>query len=113
MVGLGPHGELPWGVFRRRTYLPGGTGTTGGPVKADPQYRITGDVVAWGPFDTGMALGPTRLLGVPIQHKGLQVLAVFELMLPAIGSTRRADHIDLVLLLRGHQKVGIHIAAVE
>ena len=53
------------------------------------------------------------MLGVPIQHKGLQVLAVFELMLPAIGSTRRADHIDLVLLLRGHQKVGIHIAAVE
>jgi hypothetical protein len=37
---------------------------------------------------------------------------MFHLVLPAIGSIRGTDHIDLVLL-RGHQEVGIHIAAVE
>src|SRR4051812_44481780 len=57
MVGLGPHGELPWGVFRRGTHLPGGTDTTSGPVKAEPKHRIARDIVAWRPFDTRMPLG--------------------------------------------------------
>ena len=35
VVGLRADGELPWGVLRRGTHLPGGTGTTGGLVKAD------------------------------------------------------------------------------
>ena len=59
-----------------------------------------------------MPLGTVGLLGVPIQDEGLQVIAVLDLMLPAIGPKGRADHIDLVLL-RGHQEVGIHVAAVE
>lgn len=71
MVGLGPHGELPRGVFRRRTHLPTGTGTTGGPVKANPKHRIPGDIVAWGPFNTRMPLGTVGLVGVPIQYEGL------------------------------------------
>jgi hypothetical protein len=71
MVGLGPHGELPRGVFRRRTHLPGWAGPTGGLVKADPKHWIPGDIVAWGPFDTCMPLGTVGLVGVPIQHKGL------------------------------------------
>ena len=33
VVGLGPDGELPWGVFRRGAHLPCGTDATGGPVK--------------------------------------------------------------------------------
>ena len=41
VVGLGSDGELSWGVFGRRAHLPGGTGATGGPVKADPKHRIT------------------------------------------------------------------------
>jgi hypothetical protein len=71
MVGLGPHGELPRGVFRRRTHLPGGTGPTGSLVKADPKYRIAGDIVAWRPSDTRMPLGTVRLLRLPIQDEGL------------------------------------------
>ena len=113
MVGLGPDRELPWGVFRRGAHLTGGTGATGGPVKPDPKDRIARDIVAWRPFDTGMSLGTVGLLGVPIQDKGLQVIAVCDLMLPAIGPKGRSDDIDLVLLLRGDQEVGIHIAAVE
>ena len=60
-----------------------------------------------------MPLGTVGLLGLPIQDKGLQVIAVSDLMLPAIGPKGRPDHIDLVLALRRDQEVGIHIAAVE
>src|ERR687883_830440 len=101
VVGLGADGELPWGVFRRGTHLTGRTGTTGGLVKPDPKHRIAGDIVAWGPFDTRMPLGTAGLVGVPIQHKGLQVIAMGNLVLPTIGPKGWANHIDLVLL-RGH-----------
>src|SRR5215813_1297855 len=84
MVGLGPHGKLPRGVFRRRTHLPGGTGTTGGLVKADAKHWIAGDIVAWGPFDTRRPLGTAGLVGVPIQDEGLQVIAMGNLVLPTI-----------------------------
>ena len=59
-----------------------------------------------------MPLGTAGLVGLPIQDEGLQVIAVGDLVLPTIGPKGRPDHIDLVLL-RGHQEVGIHIAAVE
>ena len=68
--------------------------------------------MAWGPFDTRMPLGTVGLVRLPIQDEGLQVIAVFNLVLPAIGSKGGPNHINLVLL-RGHQEVGIHIAAVE
>ena len=51
-------------------------------------------------------------MGVPIQDEGLQVIAMGDLMLPAVGPKGRPDHIDLVLLC-GHQEIGIDIAAVE
>jgi hypothetical protein len=65
------------------------------------------------PMDTGIALGTVRLLGVPINDKGLQVMALARPSLPAIGPKGRPDDIDLVRGLGGNQKVGIHIAAVE
>jgi len=68
--------------------------------------------VAWGPFDTRMPLGTAGLVGVPIQHKGLQVIAMGKLVLPTRGPKGRSDHIDLVLRC-GHQEVGIDRAAVE
>jgi hypothetical protein len=40
VIGSGPDGELPGGVFRRGAHLTSGTGATGGPVKADPKHRI-------------------------------------------------------------------------
>ena len=60
-----------------------------------------------------MALGTARLLGLPIDDKGLQVIAFARPPLPAIGPKGRPDHIDLMLGLGGDQEVGIHIAAVE
>src|SRR5712691_1764902 len=113
VVGLGPDGQLPWGIFGRGTRTAGGTYATGGPVKADTNDRIARDIGTWRPFDTGMPLGTVGLLRFPIHHKGLQVIALPGLMLPTIGPKRRPDHIDLVLVLRRDQEVGIHIAAVE
>src|SRR5215470_4901230 len=40
MVGLGADGELAWSILGCGTYVTGGTGTTGGPVKPDPKHRI-------------------------------------------------------------------------
>ena len=113
VVGLGPDGELPWGVFRRGARLTGGTGATGGPVKTDAHDGSAGYITPWGPFDTGMPLGTARLFCLPIDDKGLQVIAFPGLMWPTLGPKRRPDHIDLVLALRRDQEVGIHIAAVE
>jgi hypothetical protein len=53
-----------------------------------------------------MSLGTAGLVGVPIQDEGLQGIALGNLVLPTIGPKGRSDHIDLVLL-RGHQEVGI------
>src|SRR6266702_7103902 len=112
MVSLGADGELAWRIFGCGTDVTGGTGATGGLVKPDPKHRIAGDIVAWGPFDTGMPLGTAGLVGVSIQDEGLQVIAMGDFMLPAVGPKGRPNHIDLVLL-RGHQEIGIHVAAVE
>jgi hypothetical protein len=71
---------------------------TGGPVKPDTNDRIARDIAAWRPFHTPMPLGTLGLLGVPMNDKGLQVIAMFDLMLPAIGPKGRPHHIDLVWL---------------
>ena len=47
--------------------------------------------------DAGMTLGAARLLGFPIQDKGLQVIALSALVLPAIGAEGGPNHIDLML----------------
>jgi hypothetical protein len=60
-----------------------------------------------------MPLRTVGLLRVPIQYKGLEVIAVFDLMLPAIRPTRRPDHSDMVLALRRDQEVGIHVATIK
>jgi hypothetical protein len=60
-----------------------------------------------------MALGTARLLRVPIQDKGLYIVALSAVMLLAIGAEGGDHHIDLMLGLGRDQEVGIDIAAVE
>ena len=60
-----------------------------------------------------MALGTARLLGLPIDDKGLQVIALPFPPLPTVGPKRRTNHIDLMLGLGGDEEVRIDIAAVE
>ncbi len=50
-----------------------------------------------------LPLRTVGLLGVPIQHKGLQGIALSGLILPALGSKGRTHHVDLILPLRGHE----------
>ena len=71
MVGLGPHGELPRGISRRRAYLPGETGTTGGAIKANADDGCPSDIPPWRPLDTRLSLGTARLVGLPIYGKDL------------------------------------------
>jgi len=86
MVDLQPDRELPGSRVRRSARPAGGTRATGGPVKPDADDRIARHIVPRPPVDTGMSLGTVRLLGVPIQDKGLQVMALSSLMLTAIGA---------------------------
>jgi hypothetical protein len=60
-----------------------------------------------------MPLGTVRLPGLPIQDKGLQVVALPGLMLPAIGPKGRAHHIDVILTLCGDEELRVHITAIE
>jgi hypothetical protein len=113
VVRLGPDGELPRGVFRRGARSPGGTGATGGSVKSNTHHGIARHIVSRSPADAGMALGAARLLGVPIQAKGLHIVALAGVMLPAIGAEGGPHHIDLMLGLGRHQDVRIDRAAVE
>jgi hypothetical protein len=54
-----------------------------------------------------MALGTVRLLGLPIDDKGLQVIALACPSLPAIGPKGRPDDIDGMLGLGCGQEVRI------
>jgi hypothetical protein len=55
---------------------------------------------------TGLALGAACLLGFPSHDKGLQIVALSGVMLPAIGAEGGAHHIDLMLGLdRARQAV--------
>jgi hypothetical protein len=60
-----------------------------------------------------MPLGTVRLLGLPSQAKGVQVIAFPGQPLPTVGPQRRTNHLDLLLGLGGDQEVRIDIAAVE
>jgi hypothetical protein len=64
-------------------------------------------------MDAGMALGTARLLRLPIDHEGLQVIALACPSLPAIRPKGRPDDVDLVLGLGSDEEVRIDIAAVE
>jgi hypothetical protein len=50
-----------------------------------------------------MALGTARLLGLPIDDKGLEVIALPFPPLSAVGPERRTNHIDLMRPLGGDQ----------
>ena len=113
MVGLGPDGELLRGVFRRGARPTGGTRATGGPVKPDANDRIARNIVSRPPVDTRMPLRTVGLLRLPIQDKGLQVIALTGLMLPAIRPKGGTDHINLILALRRDETVSIHVATIE
>jgi hypothetical protein len=65
------------------------------------------------PVDTGVALGTAGLLGLLLDDKGLQVIAVPFSPLPTIGPERRTHHIELMRRLGGDQEVGVPRAAVE
>ena len=72
LVGcLGLHRELARRLGGRGTRLAGGTGPTGGPVKADANHRLASLTLPRGPFDTPLALGALRLLGLPINREGM------------------------------------------
>jgi hypothetical protein len=113
VVGLGPDRELARGAFRRGSRLTGGTCATGGAVKPDANHGIARDIVARSPVDAGLSLRTARLLRLPIQDKGLHVIALSALLWSAIGPKGGAHHIDVILGLCGDQAIGIHIAAVE
>jgi hypothetical protein len=111
VVGVGADGALAWSLCGGGAHVPGGTGTTGGPVNTAPQHRVACDLGAWGPLDTRMPLGTVGLGGLPSHDEGLPIIAVCELGLPAVGPQGRPDHIALGRR-RGHQAVGSHGAAV-
>src|SRR6266508_3162304 len=75
VVGLRPDGELARRVFGPGAGLADRARATGRRVKADAHDGIVRDIPAWGQFDAGMPLGTARLLSIPIQDEGLQVIA--------------------------------------
>jgi hypothetical protein len=113
VVGLQPDGEWARSRVRRGARPAGGTRATGGPVEPDANDRIPRHVVPRPPVDAGMPLGTARLPRVPIDAKGLQVIALARPSLPAIGPKGRTNHIDLMLGLGGDEEVRIHIPTVE
>jgi hypothetical protein len=113
VVGVQPDRELAWGAFRRGTRRAGGARTTSRSVKPNANHGIARRVVSRPPVDAGMALGTARLLGVPIQDKGLSIVALAGVMWPAIGADGGPHPIDLMLGLGRHQAVGIPRAAVK
>jgi hypothetical protein len=106
MVGLRPDRQLAGRCMRGGARLAGGTGATGGPVKPDADDRTPRHITPRPP-------GTVHLLGVPIDDKGLEVIAFSGPPLPAVGPKRRTNYIDLMRPLGGDQEVGIHIAGVE
>jgi hypothetical protein len=86
MSGLWPDRELAGSCVCRGARPASGTRATGGAVKPDADDRIARHIVSGPPVDTGMSLESVRLLGVPIQDKGPQVMPLFSLMLTAIGA---------------------------
>jgi hypothetical protein len=97
VVDLRSDRQLAGSRLGGRTGTAGRTGTTRGPVKPDANDGIPRHVASRLPVDTGMTLGTVRLLGLPIDDKGLEVIAFPFPPLPTIGPKRRTNHIDLML----------------
>jgi hypothetical protein len=49
----------------------------------------------------------------PIYDEGIDSIALARALLPAIGTKRWTDHIDLMQALGAGQEVGVNIATVE
>jgi hypothetical protein len=113
VVHLGLHGELAGGLGRRGPRLAGGTGAPGGPVKADADNRLAGLTTPRGPFDTALALGALGLLGVPIDHERVEVIALPVATLLTGGAERGPHDIDLMVGLGADQPVRDAIATVD
>jgi hypothetical protein len=73
MVDLRADRQLARGCLGGGALPAGGTRATGGPLKPDANDRIARHIMPRPPVDTGMALGTARLLGLPIDDKGLEV----------------------------------------
>src|SRR5919109_2563704 len=113
MVGLGADCQLARSRLGGGARLTGGTHATGGPVKPDAHDRVARHIVPRPPVDAGMPLGTVRLLGLPSDDKGLEVIACPLSLLSAVGPKRRTHHIDLMVRLGGNQEVRIDIPAVQ
>src|SRR5215216_2361757 len=88
----------------RRLFGPGAgtadrTGTTRRSVKAHAHDWPPAHIVSRSPFATAVALGTTRLLGRPIEGKGIDTIALASATLATIGAKRWPEHIDLMQAL--------------
>jgi hypothetical protein len=60
-----------------------------------------------------VALVTTRLLGRPIERKGIDTIALAGAMLATIGAKRRTDHVNVMPVRGTGEALGIHIATGE
>jgi hypothetical protein len=103
MVGLRADRQLAGRPVCGGAVPAGGTRATNGPVKPDADDRIARDLVSRPPVDAGMSLGTVRLLGLPLEDNGLQVIALPFPPLPTLGPKRRTHHLDLMRRPGGDQ----------
>ena len=113
VVHLGLHRELAGCLGGGGPCLAGGAGTTGRPVKPDADDGLAGLTLPCGPFDTALALGALGLLRLPVDHKGVEVIAVPVPLLPTRGAQRGPYDIDLMVYLGTDQDVRDDIATVD
>jgi hypothetical protein len=102
----------PWGVCRRGAHTTGGACTTGGPVETEADDGIARDLVSRPPVDTRMPLGTVGRLRLPIHDKGLPVIALTALLVPARRPTGGTDPINLLWARRRDETVSRHGATI-
>jgi hypothetical protein len=69
--------------------------------------------VARSPFDAAVALGTTRLVGRPIERKGIHTIALAGAILATIGAQRRPEYLNLMPALGTGEEVGVDLATGE
>jgi hypothetical protein len=112
VVGRQPDRELAWSVSCRGARLAGGAHTARGAIAPEADHRVARAMMARSPMDTGLSLGAARLLGLPREDKGLEVVASPFPPLPTVGAKRRTDHLDLLRGPGRHQEVRSDIPAI-
>jgi hypothetical protein len=113
MLRLRPDGQLAWRLFGPGAGTAHLTSTTRRGIKTNTHDRPPAHIMARSPFNTGVPLGTTRLLGRPIESKSLDTIALAGAMLATIGAKRRTDHVNVMQVLGTGEELGIHIATVE